>query len=124
MFFLFILLFLGGSYIYWKYSSVHDKKAFFYSPFFISITGSLSLLIAGLFIVNKFAPEGSDVHIKTNSFDGAYSLVDTTLSTPIDTSYYSLRSQINLTGHYKLIKSLALGNIDELVTLEKHYQSF
>ena len=52
MFWLFLIIFVGLSYIFYRYTSVANKKIFFTSPFFISVIGSLSVLLLAIAVVN------------------------------------------------------------------------
>lgn len=47
-----LLLILGGSYLYWKFNSISNKKLFFKSPLVISLLGSLAMLSLSFMIVN------------------------------------------------------------------------
>jgi RsiW-degrading membrane proteinase PrsW (M82 family) len=52
MFWLFLLFLFGASYVYYRYVSIANKKIFFTSPFFLSIAGSLGILLSVIGIVN------------------------------------------------------------------------
>jgi len=52
MFWLFLLFLFGLSYTYYRYVSIANKKIFFTSPFFLSIAGSLGILLSVIGIVN------------------------------------------------------------------------
>src|SRR6186713_340072 len=52
MFWLLLIIVVGLSYIFYRYTSVANKKIFFTSPFFISVIGSLSVLLLAIAVVN------------------------------------------------------------------------
>src|SRR5688500_16766684 len=52
MFWLFLIFLVGMSYIYYRYASVANKKVFFTSPLFLSIAGSLAILLVAVGLVN------------------------------------------------------------------------
>ena len=56
MFFLLILLLVGGSYLLYRYKSTSNKKIFFRSPLFLSVACSIAILSAAIAFVNMAAP--------------------------------------------------------------------
>jgi len=52
MFFLFLVLLVGGAYVYHRFQSVSNKGRFFKSAFFISIAGSVMIMLCSVLLVN------------------------------------------------------------------------
>jgi RsiW-degrading membrane proteinase PrsW (M82 family) len=48
------LLIIGGSYAGWRFSIVSNKRVFFRSPLFLSLAGSLAILLGCILVVNFF----------------------------------------------------------------------
>jgi RsiW-degrading membrane proteinase PrsW (M82 family) len=97
MFWLFLIFLLGMSYIYYGYASVANKKVFFTSPLFLSIAGSLVILLVAVGLVNV-------VNIKPVSVSSK-SVSDTLGVVGMDTSASNLLSK-GPGFSYKLIRRL------------------
>ena len=96
MFWLFLLFLFGASYVYYRYISIANKKIFFNSPFFLSIAGSLGILVCVIGIVNiaNIAPA-----------DLSGDVVDTLEVERIDSSANNLRSRGSAFS-YRVIKKI------------------
>jgi hypothetical protein len=61
MFWLLLIFFVGLSYLYYRYTAVVNKKIFFKSSLFLSIVGSIALLLVSIGIVNVVNVKSADV---------------------------------------------------------------
>src|SRR5688572_23700337 len=115
MFWLFLLFLFGASYVYYRYISIANKKIFFNSPFFLSIAGSLGILLCVIGIVNI-------ANITPADLSG--NVVDTLEVERIDSSANNLRSRGSAFS-YRVIKKLNHEyKHDYLKALRKTYAGF
>lgn len=99
MFILLFIVFVGVAYLYYRYNSVSDKRVFFKSPLFVTLAGSLSILLVAILFVNSVAPP---------SAHASYLIVqrDTLNSEERDTSTFHLLSKTPA-FHYRLLRKIA-----------------
>lgn len=112
MFLIMAIIIIGGSYLFYRYKSVTNKKRFFSSPIYKTAVSSFFILFAAFLTVNIFFPEKSaDVEITTEES-----------SDDIDTSFQFLSAQ-DTRFHYELITDNygELLFIDKVSVLEKNY---
>ena len=112
MFWLLLIFVVGLSYIFYRYTAVANKKIFFSSPLFVSVVGSLSVLLLAVVVVNVV-----NIEPARNS-----SAADTAHLEKMDTSATTIMSLGS--GHtYRMITKL---NDDlkyaELLTLRDTYR--
>jgi hypothetical protein len=80
MFWLLLIFFVGLSYLYYRYTAVANKKIFFKSSLFLSIIGSIALLLVSIGIVNVVNVKSADVLSTMASDSLELANVDTTES--------------------------------------------
>lgn len=112
---LFILI-VGGSYLYYRYYSVTDKKRFFDSPLFIAVTGSIGILAFSLIFVNTLDPNSPPDYQTQSDFLSVEEA---------DTVYESLLAR-EPAFHFNLIRKVAneYRYIDHFLFLEETYHTF
>ena len=115
MFYLYLILFVGSCYLYYRYNSVTDKSTFFNSSLFISITGSLGILFASVLIVNLFSDATPTPAPKTAVKDPIQ----------IDTTYRWLATSKPL-YHYKLASIIHTNYayFNYLTAVQRNYSAF
>lgn len=113
-----LILIIGGSYLYYRYRLVTDKKRFFNSPLFIAVSGSLGILIFSYISVNITAPE-------THSARSLISESDSLSIEEADTTYECLLAK-NSAFHYNLIRKISkqYRYFDHRSILENKYRAF
>lgn len=52
-----LIIIVGGSYLYYRFHSITDKRRFFGSPLFLSVSGSLGILLISVAFVNTIKPQ-------------------------------------------------------------------
>lgn len=114
--FLLLILIVGGSYLSYRYNLAADKRAFFRSSFFRSITGSISILIGSVLIINLFST-ASPTPVKEK--------IVVNDSIRVDTTYTSLASGKPV-YHYKLATIIYenFAYFDQRAIVQKHYTEF
>jgi len=119
MLWLFIIFLVGGSYVLYRYRSVSNKKIFFQSSFFRSLTGSAFILLLVILSVNLFAPRSG------RNYYNPIVIKDTLAASSMDTSTRYLLLQ-DTKFHYERIKKVN-GDYDyfEYVkALQENYHRF
>ena len=115
MFFIFLILIVGGSYVYWRFSIISNKKLFFSSPLFHSLAGTISILILSLILVNTLAPSKQQHDPITITFDST--------KATIDTSFTAIFNQKDPRFHYQQIVRISYASPEHLSNLEKKYNN-
>jgi RsiW-degrading membrane proteinase PrsW (M82 family) len=114
-FYSYLILFVGGCYLFYRYNSLADKSAFFKSSLFVSITGSLGILAASVLIINLFSTATPTPAPKAAVKD----------SIQIDTTYRWLATSKPL-YHYELASIIHTNYAyyTHLTSVEKNYKTF
>ena len=116
MLWLILIIVVGFSYIFYRYTSVANKKIFFTSPFFISVIGSLSVLLLAIAVVN-IAP----IVVGEPAPDSSEIVSDSTRVEVIDASANNIISR-GPEFSYRMITKLHRGlKYAELLTLKSTY---
>jgi RsiW-degrading membrane proteinase PrsW (M82 family) len=113
MFWLILIIVVGLSYIFYRYTAVANKKIFFTSPLFISVIGSLAVLLLAIAVVNV-----ADIQ---PSSDSSEIVTDSVRLEAVDTSANSIISRGPVFSYRiiaKLHKELKYG---ELLALKATY---
>jgi RsiW-degrading membrane proteinase PrsW (M82 family) len=115
MFYLYLILFVGGCYLYYCYNAVSDKSAFFKSSLFVSITGSVGILLTSVLIINLFSTATPTPAPKAAVKD----------SLQIDTTYQWLAANKS-TYHYELASVIHTNYayLKQLYAVEANYKVF
>jgi RsiW-degrading membrane proteinase PrsW (M82 family) len=75
MVFIILFLFLGGSYLYWRYQNTSNKKIFFTSPLALTLFSCISILTVTSFVVNQL-PEPQEPTVATRYEDSIRQAVE------------------------------------------------
>ena len=105
-FILILILIIGGPYLYWRYTSVVNKRDFFTSHLVVSIVGNLIILSIAVGIVNFSSPQEV-----LSDDDEALHKYET------DTTYNALANK-SLFEHYEQLNHLCRHNQEKLVTAQ------
>lgn len=113
-----LILVVGGAYLYYRYKSVSDKSVFFKSPLFVTLAGSLTILLVAVLFVNLVASRSGDAAYVTVPRD----MLDAEES---DTTTFHLLSK-EPAFHYQRLRKIVrdIGYADLSNHLEARYRYF
>lgn len=105
------VLIFSGAYIWWRFRAVSNKRLFFRSSLFLSLVGSVGILLACMLIVNLIAQtrttEADEVTVVP-----ALTAIDTTVLNREGPAY-----------HFHYIESMVANNaLDSLIKLRRYYE--